>query len=654
MQKNILYLLIAISFSGFSQGDDCTDAIDLCGYTSGTTGTYAGTTTGMINDFSFCSMSSSEDMIFFLDLPDGETLTINQSTNGYDSRHSLRRGGACPGTTQIVCTDDSDTKVETYTNSTGATERVYWIQAGFGSNDGSFTLVWSVTVSPCGPPPTCTPDFSFTSEGGSFCSNETETFTSTSTSTGNITSQTWTYHDASTDAGASSTYDYSTGGSFDVDLRVTDDAGCDETITKTVNVVNVFDANVIPANGAGNCTDCFTLQADTGEVTLGACCTGWSTFSRALASNFFTTSYSDAVTVSGIDPNTQVLYEICLEYVTYTDLSQLLITMTCPSGQVLTLTNANGGAGDSYGNPGSTCFTIDAATSITTGSGDHDGDWIPQDGDLYSNTSGCNYNGTWTLNVTDLSPGDGSSGNIDDWHIQFRGGAITALSNIQWEPAAQVSLPNNGVTSACPSNDGDTDFIFTAIDQNGCTVRDTAEISLNCPLSIDFIDFDVNCSNQRINLEWKTDQFDEVKYFVIEGSNDGNYFEELNQITPQENNGDLFNYSPSRSMNYYRIIAVEETEYSVSEIQKVECFNNFNFSLTEVGNGNINLMFSERITESASIRVFDVLGKILYNVNIEKDILNYEIPINDNISSSTYFIVIGYQDNNYSNKWIVR
>lgn len=125
--------------SSQAQGDNCGNAIDLCSITS----PYSSTTVGHTNDFSYCSMVSSVDMIFYIDIPDGVTLTIGQTINGYDSRHTLRYGGSCPGNTEIKCTDDPDLETITWTNATGSLQRVYWIQAGYSSGAGSFTLAWS-------------------------------------------------------------------------------------------------------------------------------------------------------------------------------------------------------------------------------------------------------------------------------------------------------------------------------------------------------------------------------------------------------------------------------------------------------------------------------------------------------------------------------
>jgi hypothetical protein len=114
---------------------------------------YSGTTVGASNNVSTCSMGSASDQIFYYDLPNASTLTIQQTTNNYDSRHSLRYSGVCPGTIEIVCTDDPDTQVESWQNCTGITQRVWWIQSGYSTGSGTYTLSWSVVAGTCPVPP---------------------------------------------------------------------------------------------------------------------------------------------------------------------------------------------------------------------------------------------------------------------------------------------------------------------------------------------------------------------------------------------------------------------------------------------------------------------------------------------------------------------
>ncbi len=132
-------------------GDNCGTAVDLATLIS----PYSGTTVGAAADFSFaCNTNTSPDLIFFIDVPNGQQLVIGQTINGYDSEVYVYSGGACPGTTQIACFDDPDIQNITYTNCTGSTQRLYWIQDGYfdATISGTFTLAW--TLSPI-PVPSC-------------------------------------------------------------------------------------------------------------------------------------------------------------------------------------------------------------------------------------------------------------------------------------------------------------------------------------------------------------------------------------------------------------------------------------------------------------------------------------------------------------------
>ncbi len=123
-------------------GDNCASAQDLSTLTS----PFNGTTTDYINNFDICSMGSSPDRVFYVDVPSGTKINIWQSWNNFDSRHTMRYGGNCPGDIEIGCIDDNDLTPISWSNNTGSTERVWFIIAGFGSGSGDFTLEWSFDV----------------------------------------------------------------------------------------------------------------------------------------------------------------------------------------------------------------------------------------------------------------------------------------------------------------------------------------------------------------------------------------------------------------------------------------------------------------------------------------------------------------------------
>lgn len=139
MPEQNLVLTANFNQTGGTGGNDCSDAIDLKTLTS----PYNGSTSTATNNFSFCSMGSSRDRIFYYDVEPDYTFKIWQSWNDYDSRHTLRWGGACPGTTQIDCIDDPDYTPISWTNNTGSTQRVWFIIAGYASSQGNFTLNWT-------------------------------------------------------------------------------------------------------------------------------------------------------------------------------------------------------------------------------------------------------------------------------------------------------------------------------------------------------------------------------------------------------------------------------------------------------------------------------------------------------------------------------
>ena len=115
---------------------------------SSATSPYSGTTSGAADDTSVCG--SGEDQGFFFELPPGTTITIGQTSNDFDSRHTLRYGGAYPGDNVVSCLDDPDLMELSYTNDGSSAVAVYFVVDSYYSSDsGAFVLEWQIL--------TCTP-----------------------------------------------------------------------------------------------------------------------------------------------------------------------------------------------------------------------------------------------------------------------------------------------------------------------------------------------------------------------------------------------------------------------------------------------------------------------------------------------------------------
>ena len=133
--------------------DTCAGAIDLTALTSPVTGA----TTGLTNDYlPSCGSTfttTAPDAYYKITVPDGYTLSIGNTVSSYDNANSLLYG-SCGALTQVSCLD-ADTTAQVWTNNTGSTQTAYWIQDGWSSGAGTYTLAWTLT-----PPPTSVTSFS--------------------------------------------------------------------------------------------------------------------------------------------------------------------------------------------------------------------------------------------------------------------------------------------------------------------------------------------------------------------------------------------------------------------------------------------------------------------------------------------------------------
>ena len=106
------------------------------------TSPYSGSTIGNSDDVAVCGQGADEG--FGALLAPGSTITVRQTSNTFDSRHTLRHGGVYPGDVVVACVDDPDTNAMSYTNYGDFIVPVYFIIDAYSSSGaGDFVLVWS-------------------------------------------------------------------------------------------------------------------------------------------------------------------------------------------------------------------------------------------------------------------------------------------------------------------------------------------------------------------------------------------------------------------------------------------------------------------------------------------------------------------------------
>lgn len=124
----------------------CATAIDLTNLVSPIVATTAGSTnenTLICNNSGEQVSNTAPDVYYSILVPAGSTLNIGQLENTYDSAN-IAFYGDCTDRTVIACFDDADETIVEWANNTGSDQTVYWIQDGYSTGSGEFTLAWSV------------------------------------------------------------------------------------------------------------------------------------------------------------------------------------------------------------------------------------------------------------------------------------------------------------------------------------------------------------------------------------------------------------------------------------------------------------------------------------------------------------------------------
>jgi gliding motility-associated-like protein len=336
----------------------------------------------------------------------------------------------------------------------------------------------------------------------------------------------WDFADGALDStGAVVTHSFAEPGEYVVQLTVTDDNGCSNTnlvdLQVLVSTTPVFNGTVV--------SPMVICEGESIDLTAVATPVMWSALPTvnlgdgvtmpdgsgvAYTSQLFYTQFAPGATLA--NPND--LLSICAS-LEHSYMGDLIISITCPSGQTMTLHQQGGGstylgaANDT--DPGSSpvigecwdycwsptatlgTFADCAAFGITPN--------VTQAGTPASNAliagtyssvqpwstlTGCALNGTWTFTVIDNWAID--NGFICDWGLNFNPSLFPSLTQFtpvlgtstldsaNWVGNGLVSNPNDPLSAtATPVGVGTHDYVFSITDNFGCTYDTTITVTVN-------------------------------------------------------------------------------------------------------------------------------------------------------------------------------
>lgn len=332
----------------------------------------------------------------------------------------------------------------------------------------------------------------------------------------------WEFGDGSTATGPIVTHSFSDPAAYTAQLIVTDDNGC--TNTQTVDL-QVFVGTTPLFTGTteslsvceGGLVDLYGFAtpvtwSEIPEVDFGAGVylpdNVGQTFSSQLTYSFF----PPGSTLTDVND----LLGVCVE-MEHSFMGDLVISVTCPSGQSVVL-HQQGGGGTYIGGANDTdnaqnplpgtcwnyCWSPNAALgtfaecaafgptpNVMPGGNPQNNALIPG---TYSSVNplsalvGCPLNGTWTFSVSDLWAID--NGFLCTWNINFDPSLYPDLVEFtptivdaSWSGAGVTGLPGDPFGATVTTSDpGDFDYTFTVTDDFGCTYDTTITITVtNAP-----------------------------------------------------------------------------------------------------------------------------------------------------------------------------
>jgi subtilisin-like proprotein convertase family protein len=439
------------------EGNNCDLIQDLATLNS----PYSGTTVGYSNSFTnSCLTGTGGDRIFKIDVPNGFQLFIGQSANGYDSKHRIAYGGTCPGTTEINtgyvanfptqltngtvsgCIDDDDLTHYFFNNNTGSSQTVYWIQDGFSTGEGTFTLEWEL-IQPSDPI-TITP-----SSATSFCSGNSVDLTAASSA-----SYSYSWSPATglnTTTGATVTANPSTTTTY----TVTGDNGAGMTNTQTITItITPTPTDVIIGNVSETiCRNSVqTLSASGGDLSGVTYTVSSGSVNLSIPDNSLSTGISQVLSVNDIPANATITQIDVAFNITHSWDSDVVINLEAPNGKIVNLVSKEGGLDDNFTN---TIITSNISAPSVVGvaapfSGTYQAE-LASNTEASSPTPSINTrvfsdlftipNGDWKLRVYDGVSGD--FGTLIDCSITLTFNS----SEIIWSPTTDLYTDSSCTTA---------------------------------------------------------------------------------------------------------------------------------------------------------------------------------------------------------------
>ena len=176
-------------------------------------------------------------------------------------------------------------------------------------------------------------------------------------------------------------------------------------------------------------------------------------------------------------------------------------------------------------------------------------------------------------------------------------------------------------------------------EHNSSATPHSATVGVSClPLPVNLISFKATMQNaEKVILNWTTTNEQNNAYYVIEKSNDGIGYIQMNKIIAKGNTylNEYVSYdnNPSADLNYYKLTQYDIEGYS--KILGVEVVNNgisnstFTIFPNPIKGKDFTINLKDNTRKSSALRLFDLTGKLVFsnNLNISGNNIKVSLPV---------------------------
>lgn len=182
-------------------------------------------------------------------------------------------------------------------------------------------------------------------------------------------------------------------------------------------------------------------------------------------------------------------------------------------------------------------------------------------------------------------------------------------------------------------------------------------------LPVEMLSFAVDCSENKPKIQWQTASEHNSSYFILERSNDGVLWEEIDRVEAAGNSTSIVNYSLldesalSRSLTYYRLIQVDidgKSEMFGPISSNCSDLDVIDMSIVPNPNrGKFVLQFTTKEAQEIVVGIYSIEGKEMLNevIHLTEGISTWNIDL-EKLGAGVYTVNVHHNIGSFTRKMI--